>query len=55
MLSPTRKVHSQAGLTFAFEAVETSSCRRPPGWTWCLCYCTHCQGLGCGGWCRWCP
>jgi hypothetical protein len=20
-----------------------------------LCLCTHCHGLGCGGWCRWCP
>jgi hypothetical protein len=20
-----------------------------------LCYCQHCHGLGCGGWCRWCP
>jgi hypothetical protein len=19
-----------------------------------LCYCRHCHGLGCGGWCRWC-
>ena len=18
------------------------------------CYCAHCHGLGCGGWCRWC-
>ncbi len=18
------------------------------------CYCTHCHGRGCGGWCRWC-
>jgi len=19
------------------------------------CYCSHCRGLGCGGWCQWCP
>ena len=51
----TRNVHSQDGLTFALKATGTRSCRRTPGWTWCLCYCAHCHGLGCGGWCRWCP
>jgi hypothetical protein len=20
-----------------------------------ICYCRFCRGLGCGGWCRWCP
>jgi hypothetical protein len=20
-----------------------------------ICYCSHCHGRGCGGWCRWCP
>jgi len=20
-----------------------------------MCWCPHCHGLGCGGWCRWCP
>jgi len=20
-----------------------------------LCSCPFCRGLGCGGWCRWCP
>ena len=32
------------------------ACQRPAAWVWGrLCYCAHCHGLGCGGWCRWCP
>ncbi len=52
----TRKPRSRSDPIWALKAVSGLPSQPPEcGVRGGVCYCAHCHGLGCGGWCRWCP